>query len=43
VREVDDRVIGRGECGPVTRRLQDTFFEVVKGEKPRYPEWVTYV
>jgi branched-chain amino acid aminotransferase len=45
VREVDDRKIGRGEPGPLTRRVQDTFFDVVKGkagEKARYPEWLAY-
>ncbi|MSP15694.1 MAG: branched-chain amino acid transaminase [Myxococcales bacterium] len=43
VREVDDRRIGSGEPGPITRRVQDTFFEVVKGATPRYPEWVSYL
>jgi branched-chain amino acid aminotransferase len=47
VREIDDRQIGAGECGPVTRKLQDAFFEAVKGragkEKPSHPEWLTYV
>jgi branched-chain amino acid aminotransferase len=47
VREIDDRQIGAGECGPVTRKLQDAFFEAVKGraglEKPTHPEWLTYV
>jgi branched-chain amino acid aminotransferase len=43
VREVDDRKIGTGEPGPVTRRLQDAFFDTVKGGKARYPEWLTYV
>ena len=43
VREIDDRRIGSGEPGPITRRLQETFFDVVKGAKARYPEWLTYV
>jgi branched-chain amino acid aminotransferase len=47
VREIDDRTIGKGECGPVTRKLQDAFFDVVKGragqEKPTHPEWLTFV
>ncbi len=41
VREVDNRRIGRGEPGPVTRKLQDAFFRVVKGEDPKYREWLT--
>lgn len=43
VREIDDRRIGNGEPGPVTRRLQDAFFDTVKGAKPRYPEWLALV
>ena len=43
VREVDDRRIGTGEPGPMTLRLQQTFFETVKGGKALYPEWLTYV
>lgn len=47
VTEVDDRRIGAGECGPTTRRLQEAYFETVKGkagqEKARYPQWLTYV
>jgi branched-chain amino acid aminotransferase len=47
VREVDDRRIGAGECGPVTRKLQDAYFEAVKGkagqEKTSHPDWLTFV
>jgi branched-chain amino acid aminotransferase len=47
VREIDDRQIGKGECGAVTRKLQDAYFEAVKGragmEKVGHPEWLTYV
>lgn len=47
VREVDDRKIGAGECGPITRKLQDAYFEAVKGkagqEKPLHAEWLTFV
>jgi branched-chain amino acid aminotransferase len=43
VREIDDRRIGNGEPGAVTRRMQSAFFEVVKGSsQPKYP-WLTYV
>jgi branched-chain amino acid aminotransferase len=42
VREVDNRRIGAGLAGPVTKKLQDLFFRTVKGEEPRYREWLTY-
>jgi branched-chain amino acid aminotransferase len=41
VREVDDRRVGKGEPGPVTQRVQDLFFKAVRGEEPRYREWLT--
>jgi branched-chain amino acid aminotransferase len=41
VREVDNRRIGTGSPGPITQKIQDTFFRAVKGEEPRYREWLT--
>jgi branched-chain amino acid aminotransferase len=43
IREVDRRTIGKGEPGPVTKKLQEIFFQVVKGSKPEYQRWLTYV
>lgn len=43
IREVDNRVIGNGKPGPVTRNLQDTFFNIVYGKDIRYKEWLTYL
>jgi branched-chain amino acid aminotransferase len=41
VREVDNRRIGKGEPGPITKRIQDAYFRAVRGEEPRYREWLT--
>ncbi len=41
VREVDNRRIGKGEPGPVTKRIQEVFFRAVRGEEPKYREWTT--
>ncbi len=43
VREIDHRKIGRGEAGPVTRRLQESFFSVVKGSDTKHDHWLTFV
>ena len=43
VREVDDRAIGDGIVGPVTKKLQDRFFDVVKGSDTTHNEWLTPV
>ena len=41
--ELDNRPIGTGRRGPVTRKLQTMFFDQVHGRKVRHPEWLTYV
>jgi len=43
VREIDHRRIGRGEAGPVTRRLQEAFFSIVKGSDSRHDHWLSYL
>jgi branched-chain amino acid aminotransferase len=43
IRECDDRVVGEGHRGPVTKELQGAFFSATKGETERYASWLTYV
>jgi branched-chain amino acid aminotransferase len=43
IREVDDRAIGEGGVGPVTKKLQDRFFDVVKGSDTTHAAWLTPV
>ena len=43
IREVDDRTVGEGHRGPVTKELQGAFFAPTKGETERYASWLTYV
>ncbi len=43
IRELDGRPIGDGTPGEITRRLQDIFFSIVRGENKRYREWLTMV
>jgi branched-chain amino acid aminotransferase len=39
VREIDNRVIGRGSMGPLTELLQARYFDVVRGSTPDHAEW----
>ncbi|MDE2897091.1 MAG: branched-chain amino acid transaminase [Chloroflexota bacterium] len=39
VREIDGRIIGDGEIGPVTGALQDLYFDIVRGRSAKYREW----
>ena len=42
IREVDGRVIGGGSIGPITKRIQDTFNQAVRGQLPQYKKWLAY-
>jgi branched-chain amino acid aminotransferase len=39
--EIDQRTIGSGEPGDVTRKLQDLYFGACKGEDDRFSSWLT--
>ncbi|HJM26744.1 MAG: branched-chain-amino-acid transaminase [Acidimicrobiales bacterium] len=41
IRSVDERDIG--DPGPITRAVQDVFFEAVRGKRPEYAEWNEHV
>lgn len=43
IREIDDRPIGNGVPGEVTREIQEIYFKVVRGELPQYRHWITYL
>lgn len=43
VGELDNRNIGTGETGPITKKLQDLYFATVVGDNPNYANWYTMV
>jgi branched-chain amino acid aminotransferase len=43
IKEVDGRVYGSGKPGPITSRIQQTFFDAVHGRLPQYRSWLSYV
>ena len=43
VRSVDKQTIGAGRRGPITKALQQAFFDVINGEVPDTHGWLTYV
>ncbi|MBF0104510.1 MAG: branched-chain amino acid transaminase [Deltaproteobacteria bacterium] len=40
VREVDHHEIGTGKPGPITKKVQEIFFDAVRGKISRYKEWL---
>ncbi len=45
IRSVDRIEIGSGKAGPITKRLQDEFFKIIRAERPapNGANWLTYV
>ncbi len=43
IREIDDRVIADGLPGPITKQLQDAFFDVVRGKNKKYLHWLDFL
>jgi branched-chain amino acid aminotransferase len=40
VREVDDRKVGAGKPGPVTKQIQAAFFDIVRGKNALFQHWL---
>lgn len=43
IREIDHRTVGTGKMGPITKKLQDRYFDVVRGSDDSHPEWLAKV
>ena len=43
IREIDGRSIGNGGRGPLTEKLQQRYFDQVRGKRDDHPEWLTLV
>ena len=43
IRELDGRQIGTGRPGPITKKLQSIFFDIVKGKKKKFMPWLTMI
>jgi branched-chain amino acid aminotransferase len=41
IAEIDNRKIGNGHVGEVAGKLQKIYFDVIKGDNPRYIDWCT--
>ncbi len=41
IQSVDERIVGDGRPGPITKQIQSTYFAAVRGELPQYEGWLT--
>ncbi|HPC47029.1 MAG TPA: branched-chain amino acid transaminase, partial [Deltaproteobacteria bacterium] len=42
-REIDDRPIGTGKPGPVTKELQKAYFDAIRGRNKAHLDWLDYL
>jgi len=43
VREIDNYQIGEGKRGPITEKIQEKYFAIVKGQDIKYSDWLDYI
>ncbi|WP_169763574.1 branched-chain amino acid transaminase [Campylobacter mucosalis] len=43
IANIDNRQIGSGKRGEITKKLQDAYFDVVYGRNPKYAKFLTYI
>jgi len=43
IASVDDRSVGTGSAGRITKEIQSVYFQAVRGERPQYEEWLARV
>jgi branched-chain amino acid aminotransferase len=41
--EIDERPIGDGSIGPISKKLQEIYFQCIEGNHPKYMHWCTPV
>ncbi|MBF0563682.1 MAG: branched-chain amino acid transaminase [Nitrospirae bacterium] len=43
IREIDNRKVGTGKPGEITKKIQEVFFDTVHGKVEKYKHWLTYL
>lgn len=43
IRSIDDKVLGKGEIGPITHKLKDIYHQTVTGQDARFKGFLTYI
>lgn len=43
ITKIDNRPLGDGKVGPITKKIQDLYFQTVRGKSEKYKHWCTPV
>ena len=42
IRKIDEKIIGSGERGAISKKLQEAFTQIISGNNTSYSNWLTY-
>ena len=43
IRKVDDHIFSNGKAGELTLKIQEMYYDIVRGKNNKYDSWLTYV
>ena len=43
IRTIDNHQIGNGEAGELTLKLQEKYYDIVRGKHEKYFSWLTFI
>ena len=43
IRKVDEHTFSNGKAGKLTLKIQELYYNIVRGKEPKYESWLTYV
>tara|TARA_Y100000310_G_C20703003_1_gene831840 strand:- start:9683 stop:10597 length:915 start_codon:yes stop_codon:yes gene_type:complete len=43
IREINNQKIGEGKPGPITKKIQEKYYEAIHGKDPKYEKWLDFV
>ena len=43
IQSIDDHIVGKGSAGDLTLKLQETYYNIVRGKDDKYHDWLTFI
>ena len=43
IRQIDNKMIGNGEIGEVTKKIRKKFLDIVHDKDEKYKNWLSYI
>ena len=43
IRKIDNHIVGNGNSGEITLKLQEKYYNIVRGKEKKYHKWLTFI